>query len=139
MAMPHTPLRTIALVAHDAKKSDMVEFCQRHREALSAFALIGTGTTSARIVDATGLDIERLLSGPLGGDQQIGARVATGQVHALFFFTDPLTAHPHEPDVLGLLRLCNVHGVPVAPNVATAELLIDGLNRQRLSNKAASV
>lgn len=97
------------------------------------------GFNAARPADATNLDVERLLSGPLGGDQQSGARVATGQVHALFIFTDPLTAHPHELDVLGLLRLCNVHGVPIAPNVATADLLIDGLNRQRLSKQAAFI
>lgn len=119
--------RTLALVAHDAKKDALVAFCVRHAPALATFKLVGTGTTGSRVAAATGLAVTCMLSGPLGGDAQIGALVATGGIDALIFVTDPLTAHPHEPDVLGLLRLCNVHAVPVASNIATAELLIRAL------------
>ncbi|MEX2215123.1 MAG: methylglyoxal synthase [Phycisphaeraceae bacterium] len=115
---------TIALIAHDGRKDAMVAFCQRHKDRLAGFTLIGTGTTGGRISDATGLKIERLLSGPLGGDAQIAARAAVGQVQAVIFLVDPLSAHPHDPDIQGLMRVCNVHNVPMATNVATAELVI---------------
>jgi methylglyoxal synthase len=115
---------TLALVAHDQKKDEMVKFCQRHREKLTKLKLIATGTTGQRIAQATGLDVEYVLSGPLGGDAQIAARVATGGVQAVFFLVDPLNAHPHEPDIQGLLRVCNVHNIPLATNPATAEALM---------------
>lgn len=123
-------MKALALIAHDAKKEEMVAFCQRHRALLSRFPLLATGTTGRRIAEATGLPVKRLLSGPLGGDQQIGARVAEGRVLAVIFFRDPLTAQPHEPDVQALLRVCDVHGVPLASNPAAAEALIPWLASQ---------
>ncbi|MGC8904698.1 methylglyoxal synthase [Thermus sp.] len=117
-------MRFLALIAHDAKKEEMVAFCQRHRDLLSRFPLLATGTTGKRIAEATGLSVERVLSGPLGGDQQIGARVAEGRVLAVIFLQDPLTAKPHEPDIQALMRVCNVHGVPLATNLAAAEALL---------------
>jgi methylglyoxal synthase len=115
---------TLALIAHDEKKDEIVAFCQRHRTKLSTLQLIATGTTGKRISSATGLEVECLLSGPMGGDAQIASRIATGQVSAVFFLVDPLTAHPHEPDIQGLQRVCNVHNVPLATNQATAEALM---------------
>jgi methylglyoxal synthase len=114
----------VALIAHDEKKDELVLFALRHREALARLSLIATGTTGARIASASGLPVERLLSGPLGGDAQIAARAAVGGVQAVIFLVDPLHAHPHEPDIQGLLRVCNVHDVPLATNLATAEVLI---------------
>ena len=105
----------------------MVALCQRHRATLARLPLVGTGTTGGRVTTEAGLPVTCLLSGPLGGDAQIGAMVATGGIAAVIFLTDPLTAHPHEPDILSLLRLCNVHEVPVAPNLATAEAVIASL------------
>lgn len=109
----------------------MVNFCRRHRDLLAPLKLIGTGTTGGRIERDTGLAVERLLSGPLGGDAQIAARVAVGQVAAVIFLVDPLTAHPHDPDIQGLMRVCNVHNVPLATNVATAELVIHAISAMR--------
>jgi methylglyoxal synthase len=116
--------RTLALIAHDRMKEDLQAFCLRHREILSHCVLIATGTTGQRIAEATGLSVTRYLSGPLGGDAQIAARVAGAEVEALIFLVDPLHAHPHEPDIQGLLRVCNVHNVPLATNLATAELIV---------------
>lgn len=121
--------RVLALIAHDQKKDDLEEFCIRHRDTLKRFDLIATGTTGKRIMDATGLDVKRYLSGPLGGDAQIAARVALGEVAAVIFMVDPLYAHPHEPDIQSLLRVCNVHDVPLATNLATAELVVRDLAR----------
>lgn len=118
------PMPTLALIAHDQKKDDLVGFCRRHREQLAALDLIATGTTGARIAEATGLKIERVLSGPMGGDAQIAARVATGGVQGVIFLLDPLSAHPHEPDIQGLMRVCNVHNVALATNLATAGLIV---------------
>ncbi|HEY8417011.1 MAG TPA: methylglyoxal synthase [Limnochordales bacterium] len=120
-------MRTVALIAHDKKKADIVEFARRRRDVLARFRLIATGTTGKVIAEATGLHIERVLSGPYGGDQQIGARVAAGEVDAVLFLRDPLTAQPHEPDITALLRVCDVHNVPLATNLATAELIIAAL------------
>jgi methylglyoxal synthase len=117
----------LALIAHDRKKDDMVAFCQRHAAALAGLRLCATGTTGSLVAAATGLAVERLLSGPLGGDQQIGARIATRQLDCMIFLRDPLTAHPHEPDVSALLRLADVVAIPVATNLATAELLLQSL------------
>jgi methylglyoxal synthase len=122
-------MATIALIAHDGKKDEMERLAQAHREQLARCDLIATGTTGRRIVDATGLPVTCLLSGPLGGDAQIAARVADGLVQAVIFLVDPLYAHPHEPDIQGLLRICNVHNVPLATNVATAELILAALAR----------
>lgn len=118
---------TIALIAHDRKKEEMVRFVLDHRERLSSVRLVATGTTGARIAEATGHPVERMLSGPLGGDAQIAARVATGEIHAVLFLVDPLYAHPHEPDIQGLMRVCNVYNVPLATNLATAEWLLPPL------------
>lgn len=119
--------RVLALIAHDGKKDDLVRFAQAHLEALKRFHLVATGTTGKRLADAAGLPVERMLSGPLGGDAQIGARVAAHGIDAVIFLVDPLYAHPHEPDIQGLQRLCNVHNVPLATNLATARLILEGL------------
>lgn len=115
---------TIAIVAHDGKKADMVAWATYNRETLAQYNLIGTGTTGKLLQEKVGLKIERLMSGPYGGDAQIAARVVEGKVDCVFFFVDPLDKHPHEPDIQTLLRACNVHNVPIATNIATADLII---------------
>lgn len=117
----------IALIAHDKKKDDMVSFCKANRDLLQRFHLIGTGTTARIITEATGLIVEAMQSGPYGGDQQIGARVASGEVHGVIFLRDPLTAQPHEPDITALLRVCDVHNVPVATNLAAGQMLLNAM------------
>lgn len=119
---------TIALIAHDGKKDDMIRFARAHTSELSRVEIIATGTTGERLARSTGLPVTRMLSGPYGGDAQIAARVAEGGVIAVIFLVDPLYAHPHEPDIQGLLRICNVHNIPVATNEATAELILRGLH-----------
>lgn len=119
--------RVLALIAHDGKKDDLVRFAQDNLGVLKRFHLVATGTTGKRLADATALPVERVLSGPMGGDAQIGARVADHGVDAVIFLVDPLYAHPHEPDIQGLQRLCNVHNVPLATNLATARLILEGL------------
>ena len=119
----------IALIAHDAKKDQMVDFTIAYEDILKEHTLFATGTTGKRIMDATGLKVKRLQSGPLGGDQQIGAMVAEETMDLVIFLRDPLTAQPHEPDINALLRVCDVHNVPLATNLATAEALIKGLMR----------
>lgn len=115
---------TVALIAHDQKKDALCEFAARHREVFARCVLIATGTTGQRVAAAAGLDVHCYLSGPHGGDVQIAARVAIGEVAAVIFLVDPLYAHPHEPDIQSLLRVCNVHNVPLATNLATAEALV---------------
>lgn len=115
---------TIALIAHDSKKDDIVNFAKQYTPLLGRYRLIATGTTGQRIAAATGLTVERMLSGQLGGDAQIGAEVAIGNVLAVIFLIDPLYAQPHEPDIQALLRICNVHNVPLATNLATAEAIV---------------
>jgi methylglyoxal synthase len=116
----------IALIAHDLKKDDMADFARQHGEALEKFTIVATGTTGGRVQDACpGLTVTRLKSGPLGGDQQIGAMIATGEVGMLIFFIDPLSALPHDVDVKALTRLATVYDIPMALNRATAERLID--------------
>jgi len=119
----------IAIVAHDGKKAEMVQFLNEHSAILHAkeITLISTGTTGSK-VEKAGFTVKRLLSGPLGGDAQIAARVAEGKCDMVLFFRDPLEKHPHEPDVLMLLRLCDVHNVPLATNPATAELLVKAIS-----------
>jgi len=116
---------TIALIAHDAKKADMVYLVQSHREEFSRLNLVATGTTGKYIQSRIGLPVRLMKSGPQGGDQQIGALVAGGEVQAVIFLRDPLTAHPHEPDVSALVRLCDVHNIPLATNLATAEAVVN--------------
>jgi methylglyoxal synthase len=120
-------MSTIALIAHDRKKDEMVSFTQEYRELLEGCRLIATGTTGGRIWDETGLDVERMRSGPDGGDIQISAEVVEGKVDLVVFLVDPLYAHPHEPDIQALLRACNVHNVPLATNLATARHLVEGI------------
>ncbi|MCL6515530.1 methylglyoxal synthase [Alicyclobacillus sp.] len=119
----------IALIAHDRMKDSLVNFVIAYRHIFAQATLYATGTTGQRIADATGLTVHRVLSGPLGGDQQIGARIAEDVIDMVVFLRDPLTAQPHEPDITALLRLCDVHNVPVATNLATAEALLRGLER----------
>ena len=123
--------RVLALIAHDGKKDDLVAFARKHRDRLGGFRLIGTSSTADALHEQLGLDVERLLSGPLGGDIQIAARVATGEVNAVFFLIDPLDAHPHDPDIQAIQRVCNVHNVPLATNVATAELIVGDVTQDR--------
>lgn len=122
----------IALIAHDKKKDDLVQFVTAYKTIFSQHALFATGTTGQRISEATGLTIHRFQSGPLGGDQQIGAMIAKNEMDTVFFFRDPLTAQPHEPDVTALVRLCDVYSIPLATNMGTAELLIRGLEKGML-------
>ncbi|GAE29043.1 methylglyoxal synthase [Halalkalibacter hemicellulosilyticus] len=119
----------IALIAHDKKKDDMVQFAVAYKSILSEHELFATGTTGTRIMEATELPVTRFKSGPLGGDQQIGALVAENKFDLILFFRDPLTAQPHEPDVTALVRLCDLQNVPLATNLGTAEVLIKGLER----------
>lgn len=118
----------VALIAHDNKKDEMVAFAQVNFDKLKHHALYATGTTGLRIMEATGLEVSRFLSGPMGGDQQIGAMVAAGQIQLVVFLRDPLTAQPHEPDILALLRVCDVHKIPVATNVTGAQILLNYLD-----------
>jgi methylglyoxal synthase len=126
------PKHIIALVAHDGKKADMVAFAMQHREYLATYRVLATGTTGQLLIDKTGLDVERQLSGPIGGDAQIAARVAQHEVDAVFFFVDPLGKHPHDPDIQMLLRICNVHNVPLATNPSTARAIIIALQNDDL-------
>ena len=119
----------IALIAHDEKKNEMVNFTIAYEHIFSEHMLYATGTTGKRIMEETELAVNRLMSGPLGGDQQIGAMVAMGNLDLIIFFRDPLTAQPHEPDVSALLRLCDVYGIPLATNIATAELLLRAVEK----------
>ncbi|MFD0827809.1 methylglyoxal synthase [Neobacillus sp. M.A.Huq-85] len=119
----------IALIAHDKKKNDLVQFVTAYQTIFAKHTLFATGTTGLRINEATGLELTRFKSGPLGGDQEIGAMIAKNNMDAVFFFRDPLTAQPHEPDVTALVRLCDVYSIPLATNMGSAELLIRGLDQ----------
>jgi methylglyoxal synthase len=118
--------KVVALIAHDGKKADMVAFATFNRERLSQFHLVATATTGRLLQEKVGLEVESCLSGPLGGDVQIAARVATGEIDAVFFLVDPLDKHPHDPDIQAVQRVCNVHDVPLATNIATANFIISG-------------
>jgi methylglyoxal synthase len=115
---------SLALVAHDAKKEDMVRLVMAHEEELSGLELTATRSTGRLIEERTGLKVRLLESGSMGGDQQVGALVANEAIKAVIFLRDPLTAHPHEPDVSALLRVCDVHNVPLATNLTTAEAVL---------------
>ena len=119
----------IALIAHDTKKELMVQFCIAYCGVLSKHNLCATGTTGKMVAEATGLNVQRYLSGSQGGDQQIAARISCNEIDLLLFFRDPISVKPHEPNDMILLRLCDVHNIPVATNIATAEALIHALER----------
>ncbi|MDC0836034.1 lipid kinase [Leptolyngbya valderiana BDU 20041] len=125
---------TIALIAHDSKKDQMVAFVQERSSVLSRYHLIATGTTGQRVREETGLEVERMLSGPMGGDTQIAARVTSEEVLAVIFLIDPLYAQPHEPDIRALLRVCDVHNIPIATNLATAEAVVARLAAHRVAH-----
>ena len=115
----------LALIAHDKKKDEMIAFCKKHVDVLRNHQLFATGTTGSKVMDATGLIIHCFKSGPLGGDQEIGAKVANGDIDIIIFFRDPLTAQPHEPDVSALFRLADVYKIPLASNINTAEMFFE--------------
>ena len=117
-------VKTIALIAHDQKKHELIQWCNEHREILKGHFLGGTGTTARMITEATGLPVKGYNSGPLGGDQQIGAKIVEGRVDLVIFFSDPLTAQPHDPDVKALLRIAQVYDIPIANNKASADFII---------------
>ena len=116
--------KNIALIAHDNKKADLIEWCEQNKDILTQHFLCGTGTTARMITDKTGLPVKGYNSGPLGGDQQIGAKIVEGRIDFVVFFSDPLTAAPHDPDVKALLRIAQVYDIPMANNKATADLMI---------------
>lgn len=122
---------TIAIIAHDGKKAEMVQFLNENRDVLSSdlIKIVATGTTGQK-AEIAGFKVEKLLSGPLGGDAQIASRAAEGNIQMIIFFRDPLDKHPHEPDIFMLMRLCDVHNIPIATNPATARLLITATLRQ---------
>lgn len=115
---------TIALIAHDGKKADLISFAHRNVDLLRRFRLVATGTTGGMLQQQLDLDVNRYQSGPIGGDVQIAAQIVEGNVFAVIFFVDPLDKHPHEPDIQTLLRACNVHNVALATNEATARYII---------------
>ncbi|MDD9148723.1 MULTISPECIES: methylglyoxal synthase [unclassified Sporolactobacillus] len=119
----------IALIAHDKKKPEMIEFAIAYKYILENHELYATGTTGQKVMEATGLKVHRFQSGPLGGDQQIGAMIASNEMDMVIFMRDPLTAQPHEPDVNALLRLSDVYKIPLATNMASAEILMHALKR----------
>lgn len=122
----------IALIAHDKKKSDMINLAIEHKETLAKHELYATGTTGTLVMGETGLSINRMKSGPLGGDQQIGSMVAEGKLDLIVFLRDPLTSQPHEPDVSALLRLCDVQSIPLATNVKSAEIMLKALAKNEI-------
>lgn len=123
------PVTRVALIAHDDEKPTMIDLVQEYEGVLSQFDLVATGTTGQRIVDETGLEVERKESGPIGGDTQISAEVVEGEVHGVVFLQDPMTAQPHEPDISALVRVCDVHDVPLATTRSAAEYILQGLER----------
>ena len=114
----------LAVIAHDGRKADLVAWATFNRQRLSEFQLVATATTGSLLREKVGLDVDSVLSGPMGGDAQIAAMVAEGRIRAVFFFVDPLSAHPHDPDIQTVMRVCNVHSVPIATNVAGADLFL---------------
>lgn len=124
-------MKTIALIAHDHKKEEMLNFVLENKDVLAQYDLIATATTGKLIKEKVGLTVTTYLSGPLGGDQQIGSRVACQKVDIVIFLRDPLAAQPHEPDITALLRLCDVHNIPVATNAATATLVLQSLRTKK--------
>lgn len=124
----------IALIAHDRKKEELIGFVNQNKEIFARHRLFATGTTGTLIMERTGLKVYRFMSGPLGGDQQMGSLVAQGRLDMVFFIRDPLTPQPHEPDINALLRICDVHNVPVATNLVTAGIfLVSMLDQQKVN------
>ena len=121
-----------ALIAHDKKKSDMINLAIKYKDTLALHTLYATGTTGTLVMGETGLSINRMKSGPLGGDQQIGSMVAEGKLDLIVFLRDPLTSQPHEPDVSALLRLCDVQSIPLATNVKSAEIMLNALTKNEI-------
>ena len=117
----------LALIAHDGKKDDLLRFAKDHLDLLRRLQLVATATTGSLLSAQLGLEIQRVASGPQGGDLEIGAMIVHGDVQAVVFFRDPLTAHPHEPDIQAVMKVCDVHDVPLATNRASAEMLLDGV------------
>ena len=133
------PKKDIALIAHDNEKPKLIEWCREHYAILKHHNLYGTGTTARMITDQTGLTVKGYNSGPLGGDQQIGAKIVEGVIDFVVFFSDPLTAQPHDPDVKALLRIAVVYDIPVANNLATADFMLrseymDGTYERKVEN-----
>ncbi|MBQ4108767.1 MAG: methylglyoxal synthase [Clostridia bacterium] len=122
----------IALIAHDKKKTDMINLAIKYKDTLALHTLYATGTTGTLVMGETGLSINRMKSGPLGGDQQIGSMVAEGKLDLIVFLRDPLTSQPHEPDVTALLRLCDVQSIPLATNVKSAEIMLNALSKNEI-------
>lgn len=120
----------IALIAHDKKKNEIIELAKRYRDVLDGHELYATGTTGTLIMGETGLAIHRMKSGPMGGDQQIGAMLAEGKLDMIIFLRDPLTAQPHEPDVSALMRLSDVQKIPLATNVSSATIMLEAMKHQ---------
>ncbi len=116
--------KNIALIAHDSKKHDMIDWCKKNKAILERHFLCGTGTTARMVAEETGLPVRGYNSGPLGGDQQIGARIVDGRIDLVIFFSDPLAAQPHDPDVKALLRIAQVYDIPIANNRATADFIV---------------
>ena len=125
--------KTIALIAHDNKKAEMVSWALLNKETLQNFDLCGTGTTAGLVAGATGLSVKKYLSGPIGGDQQIGAKIAEKKIDIVIFFWDPLSAQPHDPDVKALLRIAVVYDIPIATNKATANCVIQSSSATQLN------
>lgn len=122
----------IALIAHDKKKSLMIDLAIKYKDVLAEHTLFATGTTGTLVMGETGLKITRMKSGPLGGDQQIGSMIADGMLDLVLFLRDPLTSQPHEPDVSALLRLCDVQNIPLATNVKSAEIMLTALKNNEI-------
>ncbi len=116
--------KNIALIAHDGKKQEMFKWCEKNKDILNQHILCGTGTTARMITDKVGLRVKGYNSGPLGGDQQIGAKIVEGSIDMVIFFSDPLAAQPHDPDVKALLRIAQVYDIPIANNISTADFLV---------------
>ena len=132
----------IALIAHDKKKEYMIELATQYKEVLNKHELYATGTTGTLVMGATGLKINRMKSGPLGGDQQIGSMIACSELDLVIFLRDPLTAQPHEPDVSALLRLCDVTNTPLATNMASANIMLIAVGKNEIEckkNKTISI
>lgn len=123
--------KNIALIAHDGKKAELMQWCQDHKSILEKHFLCGTGTTARMITDKTGLPVRGYNSGPLGGDQQIGAKIVEGKVDFVVFFSDPLTAQPHDPDVKALMRIAQVYDIPMAVNKASADFMITSIYMEK--------